>query len=190
MHCPQKVRHFLGAFFMGKNNKYSYEIRLESVEAVLRYHRSVTSVASEGGFERSNLRLWIGLYREHGALGLLPRVRQQQYDSSFKLLVIQTIEKECLSLRQASARFNIASESVILQWRRSYVLHGIAGLLPKKKGRPATDMKQPNKRKPRKSDKPLTREEELLKENEYLRAENALLKKLEALAQTSKKQKP
>lgn len=51
-------------------------------------------------------------------------------------------------------------------------------------------MKQPIKRKPRKSTKPLTREEELLKENEYLRAENELLKKLQALVQTDKKQKP
>ena len=33
-------------------------------------------------------------------------------------------------------------------------------------------------------------EEELLKENEYLRAENALLKKLQALDQVDKKQKP
>ena len=39
------------------------------------------------------------------------------------------------------------------------------------------------KRKKRKSDKPLTREEELLLENEKLRCENALLKKLQALIQ-------
>jgi len=51
-------------------------------------------------------------------------------------------------------------------------------------------MKPPIKRKPRKSAKPLSREEELLLENEYLRAQNELLKKLQALAQPSKKQKP
>jgi transposase len=51
-------------------------------------------------------------------------------------------------------------------------------------------MKSSFKRKPRKSDKPMTREEELLKENEYLRAENELLKKLHALVQTRKKQEP
>ena len=37
------------------------------------------------------------------------------------------------------------------------------------------------KRKKRKSDKPLSREEELLLENESLRCENDLLKKLQAL---------
>ena len=46
------------------------------------------------------------------------------------------------------------------------------------------------KRKKRKSDKPLTREEELLKELEKLRCENELLKKLHALVQARKNQKP
>jgi transposase len=45
------------------------------------------------------------------------------------------------------------------------------------------------KRKKRKSDKPLTREE-LLKENERLRCENELLKKLQALIQARKNPKP
>lgn len=43
------------------------------------------------------------------------------------------------------------------------------------------------KRKKRKSDKPLTREEELLLENERLRAEIAVLKKLDALILARKK---
>jgi transposase len=51
-------------------------------------------------------------------------------------------------------------------------------------------MKDPIKRKSKKASKPLTREEELLKELAYLRAENALLKKLQALVQAEKKHKP
>ena len=45
------------------------------------------------------------------------------------------------------------------------------------------------KRKKRKSDKPLTREKELLLENERLRAEIAVLKKLDALILARKKPK-
>jgi len=67
-------------------------------------------------------------------------------------------------------------------------LKGEAGLISKIKGRPPK-MKPP-KPKNGKSDKPLTREEELLKENKYLKAENELLKKLQALARSEKKQKP
>jgi transposase len=62
-------------------------------------------------------------------------------------------------------------------------------LIPQPKGRPKK-MDKAIKRKKRKSTKPLTKEEELLIENEYLRAENELLKKLQALVQTNKKQKP
>ncbi len=189
MHCPQEVRHFMGAFFMGRSNKYSYGFKLLCVEAVVREHRSVKSVAMERGFQKSNLRLWIGFYQKYGSSGLLPRARCQHYDAAFKLRVIEAIDKELLSLCSACVRFNISSESVIIQWRRAYESKGLAGLLSQKKGRP-TKMKQPIKRKPRKSARPLTREEELLAENEYLRAENELLKKLHALAPTSKKQKP
>jgi hypothetical protein len=46
-----------------------------------------------------------------------------------------------------------------------------------------------NKRKKRKSDKPVTREEELLLEIEVLRCENELLKKLQALIQAEESQK-
>jgi transposase len=45
------------------------------------------------------------------------------------------------------------------------------------------------KRKKHKSDTPLTREEELLLENEALRCENDLLKKLYALIQAEEKAK-
>lgn len=173
---------------MGKRNKYNYGFRLQCVEAVLKGKRSVREVASEKGFEKSNLELWISFYESYGKAGLKSRVNQH-YDQAFKHHVLETIDRERLSLRSACVRFNIPSESVIISWRKAYELKGPAGLIPQRKGRPP-QMKQPIKRKPRKSTKPLTREEELLRENEYLRAENELLKKLQALVQTSKKQKP
>ncbi len=175
---------------MGRKTKYSYAFKLGCVEAVIKEHCSITSVAKEGGFQESNLRLWIGFYQKYGPSGLIPRAMCQHYEAAFKVRVIETIDKELLSLCSACVRFNIASESVIIQWRRAYESKGLAGLLPQKKGRPVKMQQQPIKRKPRKSSKPLTREEELLAENEYLRAENELLKKLQALAPTSKKQKP
>lgn len=173
---------------MFKRNKYNYEFRLHCVEAVLRGKRSVRAVATEKGFEVSNLRLWVSFYERYGKAGLMPRGKQH-YDPAFKYQVLTTIDREHLSLRSACVRFNIPSESVIISWRKAFELKGPAGLNPQRKGRPPK-MKQPIKRKPRKSTKPLTKEEELLKENEYLRAENELLKKLQALVQTSKKQKP
>ena len=175
---------------MNKRIKYDYKFRLQCVEAVVKSNRPVRVVAVEKGIEHSNLRLWLGFYLRYGKEGLKDR-KHQFYDAAFKLNVIQTIEKEFLSLREACARFNIPSDATIMSWKRLYESEGIQGLFNKPKGRPPK-MKPPThiKSNAKKSSKPLTREEELLKELEYLRAENALLKKLQALVQADKKQKP
>jgi transposase len=173
---------------MNKRTKYDYKFRLQCVEAIVKNNRPARVVASEKGIVFSNLRLWLGFYRQYGKDGLKGR-KYQYYDVSFKLKVIQTIEKELLSLREACIRFNVPSESTIVSWKRVFEAEGILGFNNKPKGRPPK-MKPPIKRKARKSSKPLTREQELLEELEYLRAENALLKKLQALVQADKKQKP
>jgi transposase len=173
---------------MNKSNKYNYEFKLQCVEAVVKGKRSTYDVASEKGIIRGNLRLWIKFYELYGKPGLRDRV-YQHYDTAFKLKVLQTVERENLSLRTACARFNIPSVATIIVWQRAYESNGYQGLIPISKSRTLT-MKPPIKPKAKKSSKPLTREEELLKELEYLRAENALLKKLQALVQADKKQKP
>ena len=81
--------------------------------------------------------------------------------------------------------FNIPTKSTIIKWQKDFTTFGVEGLHPKPKGRPKSMSNF--KRKKRKSDKPLTREEELLLENEALRCENALLKKLQALIQAEEK---
>jgi transposase len=172
---------------MYKRNKYDYLFRLRCIKAVLG-GKSVKTVAKENGFQASNLELWLAFYETYGKAGIKAR-GYQKYDVSFKLKVLKAIWSEDLSLRAAAVRFNIPSESVIINWQKLFNEQGEMGLISKPKGRPLK-MKEPIKRKRRKSAKPLTREEELLQENEYLRAENELLKKLQALVQTNKKQKP
>jgi transposase len=101
------------------------------------------------------------------------------------LKVLKAIDKDLLSLRDSSIRFNIPDAAIIVKWKKDFANFGLIGLQPKIKGRPKS--MDTNKRKKRKSDKPLTREEELLLENEALRCENELLKKLQALIQAEEK---
>jgi transposase len=185
--APKKLDTF-GGIFMFKRSKYDYTFRLRCVESVVNEGKSIGSVARDYGIESSNLRLWLSFYKQYGPPGLLPH-SMRVYDPAFKLKVLETINQDSLSLSEACVQFSIPTKSMIIQWRRAYEKDGIYGLQPKRKGRKPA-MKSPYKRKPRKSDKPLTREEELLKENEYLRAENELLKKLHALVQHRKKQQP
>ena len=165
---------------MERKVKYDYAFKLECVQLVLESHYSCESVSKEKGPNESNIRKWVGFYNQYGKTGLLPR-KNQNYSTDFKLKVLQSIDADYLSLSEACLKFNVTSESVIIKWQKDFITFGIAGLQPKPKGRPKS--MSDYKRKKRKTDKPLTREEELLLENERLRCENALLKKLQALIQ-------
>jgi transposase len=173
---------------MERKVKYNYDFKLRCVEEVLNKGRSSESVATEFGGNESNIRKWVLFYKEYGASGLIPK-NNRNYDPNFKLEVLKAIERKSLTLMQACLKYSISDKSVIQSWQRKFDKEGAAGLVCKPKGRPKS---MQFKRKKRISSKPLTREEELLLENESLRAENALLKKLQALiqAEESKKRKP
>ena len=162
---------------MERKVKYDYAFKLECVELVLKKHYSCELVSKQKGPNKSNINKWVKFYKQYGRTGLLPK-KNQNYSTDFKLKVLKSIDDDYLSLSEACLKFNITSESVIIKWQKDFTNFGVAGLQPKPKGRSKSmsDYK-------RKTDKPLTREEELLLENERLRCENALLKKLQALIQ-------
>ena len=172
---------------MERKVKYDYAFKLECVELVLKKHYSEGYVSKLKQIPRWNIRKWVSFYKTYGELGLLPRINQR-YSTEFKLKVLKTIEKESLSLMATGIRFNIPNISIISKWKKDFANFGIGGLQPKPKCKSLS--MSDYKRKKRKSDKPLTREEELLKENERLRCENELLKKLQALIQARRNPKP
>ena len=172
---------------MERKVKYDYAFKLECVELVLKKHYSDRYVSKLKHIPRWNIRKWVSFYKTYGEIGLLPRINQS-YSTEFKLKVLKTIEKESLSLMETGIRFNIPNIAIISKWKKDFANFGIEGLKPKLKGRPLS--MSDYKRKKRKSDKPLTKEEELLKENERLRCENELLKKLQALIQARRNPKP
>ncbi len=171
---------------MERKVKYDYAFKLECVKLVLEKHYSCNCVSNLKGPDESNIRKWVSFYRSYGAIGLLPR-KNQSYSVAFKLKVLKAIDKDILSLRDSSIKFNISDAAIIVKWKRDFANFGLQGLQPETRGR--STFMDSNKRKKRKSDKPLTREEELLLENEALRCENELLKKLHALVQAQEKAK-
>ena len=154
---------------------------------VLKKHYSDGYVSKLKHIPRWNVRKWVSFYKVYGEVGLLPRINQS-YSAEFKIKVLKTIEKKSLSLLATSLMFNIPDFAIIIKWRKDFANFGVEGLQPKQRGRPIS--MSDYKRKKSKSDKPLTLEEELLKENERLRCENELLKKLQALIQARRNPKP
>jgi transposase len=172
---------------MERKVKYDYAFKLECVELVLKKHHSDGYVSKLKQIPRWNIRKWVSFYKVYGEVGLLPRINQS-YSAEFKIKVLKTIEKKSLSLLATGLMFNIPDFAIIIKWRKDFANFGVEGLQPKQRGRPIS--MSDYKRKKSKSDKPLTREEELLKENERLRCENELLKKLQALIQARRNPKP
>lgn len=166
---------------MERKVKYDTAFKLKCVQLVEEQYQSPSRVSQQFGVNKSQLKRWRQNYREFGLQGLIA-TKNNRYSAVFKLKVIRAIERQSLSLSQARLKFKIPSDSIILQWQKNFATFGLDGLQPKPKGRPPKDMST-YKRKPRKSDKPLTREEELLIENEKLRCEVAFLKKYNALIQ-------
>lgn len=159
---------------MRKNKKHDFDFRLRIVKEVMRGRHTPGSISQKAGIRKSMVQRWVSFYRRYGIEGLQPI--SNSYSADFRLNVVQTMKAESLSLIQASLRFRIPSVSTLLNWVRIHDSHGPERLAALSKGRPST--------MPRKPKKPLTREEQLLEELADLRAENAYLKKLQALIQS------
>jgi transposase len=165
-----------GVFFM---TKYSEQLKLKAVKQYLAGTASVRVVAQRQGVGYAVLCRRIAAYKQHGQNGL--RKKFSHYDARFKMSVLTHMRKKELSYQQAAAVFDIRSPGCIAKWERQYHDGGMDALAPRPRGRPKT-MTRPALEKPTEDSAPDERtREQLLKENEYLRAEVAYLKKLDAL---------
>jgi len=162
---------------MVKYKKHKAEFKLKLVREHQR-GKSVNGLSNQWGISTSQIRKWIDQYNALGVQGLLRR-SYQQYTKEFKLTVVQAYLKKELSLRDCCLHFHIPSIGIVSSWVKIHENLGVDGLNAQQRGRKTMKEKKPKKT----TTKTLTRLEELEKENLYLRAENELLKKLEALAQ-------
>ena len=103
----------------------------------------------------------------------MPRGKaNKRYTGEFKQMVVETMMREKLSYCEAARQFDISDHNRVSSWERIYLMEGPEGLYIERRGRGS---------KGRPSKFPKEVEEDLLKEVQRLRAENAYLKKLQAL---------
>jgi transposase len=155
--------------------KYSYAKKLAVVLSVLSGQESLCSAARILGTDHKHIRRWVALYEHHGKEGL--RMKSGSYSGEFKLSVLHYMEENHLSLFETSVKFGIPNDSTVLQWYRIYQSEGSAGFFRNNRGR----MKKQGKKT--KISGINVGENELHRELERLRAENAYLKKLRVLVE-------
>lgn len=149
--------------------------------AKLSQHQGSRTIARKFDVASRQVRYWSQVYRVHGENSF--QHSQMPYPQSFKLKVLKAMHENEWSLNYTSAYFDLSSPGILFQWQKLYACEGITRLKPQKKGRPRMTT-QPSESKPAEQ----MTEKELREELEYLRAENAVLKKLKALAQAKQEQ--
>ncbi|WP_156923786.1 IS3 family transposase [Burkholderia sp. WSM2232] len=155
--------------------KYGEQFKLKLVKEYQAGAGGVRTIAQRHGVGCTVLRRWIAVYEQHGREGL--RKKYSHYDAQFRMSVLSHMWRENLSCQQAAAVFDIRAQGAIAKWERQYHAGGIDALAPRPRGRPRK-MTRPDHEKPTGKTAPDERtREQLLKENEYLRAEVAYPKK-------------
>lgn len=167
--------------------KYTAKFKEKVVREYLGGKLGFKLTAAKYGLDSATIRRWVAAYRIHGRNGLRRKV--ERYDLTFKVSALRHMWENALSYNQTAATFNIRKPSSISLWDKRYREGGIDAISPPRKAAP---IKMPTSKPDPKPDEQRTRED-LIKEVEYLRMENEVLKKLQALAQARKssaKKKP
>lgn len=165
--------------------KHDEKFKKQVVQDYLAGVGGYRALGAKHGIDQAVVRLWVDKYRKHGDAGL--HRKSSRYSAQFKFAVLQQMWREELSYRQVVTLFDLrGGTGVISGWERLYHEGGLEALQPKPRGRPK-EMKPSQTPVPAAQQASDTRTaEDLRKENEYLRAEVAYLKKLDALVRDRK----
>ena len=137
---------------------------------------SFSYISTTFGINSNRLKVLRAKYLLEGVTAL-QRKKNIKADFALKKKIVLDIENNHLTLHAASLKYG-ASPQRISAWLKISRTNGIDALsICKKRGRP------PGMGRPRKNSKPLTELERLQKENQELKTEIALLKKVRALVE-------
>ena len=150
--------------------KHNYPERVAAMRMLADGH-SISHVEKKTGIYHFHLyRLW-EKYNAGGELALLDdKPRRRTYEE--KLLIMRDLVEKGVSLKTVSIKFDVCI-STLKRWRKMYIEKGPEGLVSQRDSMP----------KKRRTAAELDELEMLRKRNEYLEAENALLKKVKALVE-------
>jgi len=168
---------------MGKQ-KYSTDFKRQVVLHYLCGHDGAKKTAALFGVDHGAVRRWTEHWKASGEDGLT--ITTKAYSAEFKEEVLRWMQENNASSRKAAATFKIAAACTVSRWARLYREGGIMALRDKRTERTMASGKTPPNKE---LTAPYPTFNSALEELEYLRAENAYLKKLHALAREKQQRK-
>ena len=157
---------------MKKNENYPKYVQ---AARMLKDGKTANYVCSRLKIHRMTLKLIYQRYQNGGELALLQPRYLPRTSEDKKVEIVEDIIKNGVSLSTASLKYNLPYES-IRRWVCRYRQYGVSGFI--RRGSQGV-----MKKKRQLTESELDELEMLRKRNEYLEAENALLKKVKALVE-------
>ncbi len=157
--------------------KHDHEERVMAIKKVLEDGWSIRAAARLINANHRQVSFWLSTYEKYG--NLRPVRKHGSYTADFKRKVVSDIVRNSLTLQQAALKYRLPCASAVRTWKERYHKYGDAAYIVKPSSVRKPDMSE--KKKDRNKIGNVAELASLRKEVEYLRTENAYLKKLQAL---------